>query len=97
MFIYYFPRFIPPLAVFFSMQSSGIPPRKFHILIILCYNSERGLKAEFWINILLWILGWIPGVIHAWCADHTPLAMSLKSANRHDCHRWIISRSEGAV
>jgi len=27
---------------------------------------KRGLKADFWINILLWILGWIPGVIHSW-------------------------------
>ncbi|TFK90118.1 UPF0057-domain-containing protein [Polyporus arcularius HHB13444] len=27
---------------------------------------KRGLAADFWINILLWIFGWIPGVIHAW-------------------------------
>ncbi|TEB31807.1 UPF0057-domain-containing protein [Coprinellus micaceus] len=27
---------------------------------------KRGCAAEFWINILLRILGWIPGVIHAW-------------------------------
>jgi uncharacterized membrane protein YqaE (UPF0057 family) len=27
---------------------------------------ERGLHADFWINIVLWILGWIPGVIHSW-------------------------------
>ncbi|KAI0795691.1 hypothetical protein C8Q75DRAFT_803556 [Abortiporus biennis] len=27
---------------------------------------KRGLAADFWINILLWILGWIPGVLHAW-------------------------------
>ncbi|KAI0088791.1 hypothetical protein BDY19DRAFT_945972 [Irpex rosettiformis] len=27
---------------------------------------KRGLKIDFWINILLWILGWIPGVLHAW-------------------------------
>ncbi|KAI0945307.1 hypothetical protein AcW1_001555 [Taiwanofungus camphoratus] len=27
---------------------------------------KRGLRADFWINILLWILGWIPGVLHAW-------------------------------
>ncbi|KAF8638236.1 hypothetical protein AX14_010205 [Amanita brunnescens Koide BX004] len=27
---------------------------------------KRGISADFWINILLWILGWIPGVIHAW-------------------------------
>ena len=28
-----------------------------------------GLKQsalDFWINIALWILGWIPGVLHAW-------------------------------
>ncbi|KAF8878322.1 hypothetical protein BD779DRAFT_1649967 [Infundibulicybe gibba] len=27
---------------------------------------KRGCAADFWINILLCILGWIPGVIHAW-------------------------------
>ncbi|KAJ6571635.1 hypothetical protein B0H19DRAFT_1255593 [Mycena capillaripes] len=27
---------------------------------------KRGLLADFWINICLTILGWIPGVIHAW-------------------------------
>ncbi|KAF8908614.1 hypothetical protein CPB84DRAFT_1674306 [Gymnopilus junonius] len=29
---------------------------------------KRGCAADFWINICLWILGWIPGVIHAWYA-----------------------------
>ncbi|KAI0263120.1 hypothetical protein BC834DRAFT_889163 [Gloeopeniophorella convolvens] len=27
---------------------------------------KRGCRADLWINILLWILGWIPGVLHAW-------------------------------
>ncbi|KZT10532.1 UPF0057-domain-containing protein [Laetiporus sulphureus 93-53] len=27
---------------------------------------KRGLTADFWINVCLWILGWIPGVLHAW-------------------------------
>ncbi|KAF8630998.1 hypothetical protein AX15_002689 [Amanita polypyramis BW_CC] len=27
---------------------------------------KNGIGSDFWINILLWILGWIPGVIHAW-------------------------------
>ncbi|KAI0691858.1 hypothetical protein BC835DRAFT_1359562 [Cytidiella melzeri] len=27
---------------------------------------KRGLAADFWINILLCFVGWIPGVIHAW-------------------------------
>ncbi|KIM42097.1 hypothetical protein M413DRAFT_444564 [Hebeloma cylindrosporum] len=27
---------------------------------------KHGIKADFWINICLTILGWIPGVIHAW-------------------------------
>ncbi|KAF3761875.1 UPF0057-domain-containing protein [Cryphonectria parasitica EP155] len=27
---------------------------------------KRGLHADLWINILLTILGWIPGVLHAW-------------------------------
>ncbi|KAJ6590714.1 hypothetical protein DFH09DRAFT_210012 [Mycena vulgaris] len=27
---------------------------------------KRGLLADFWINVCLTILGWIPGVLHAW-------------------------------
>ncbi|PLW11370.1 hypothetical protein PCANC_21861 [Puccinia coronata f. sp. avenae] len=27
---------------------------------------KRECKADFWINVALFILGWIPGVIHAW-------------------------------
>ncbi|KAK3687734.1 hypothetical protein B0T22DRAFT_498055 [Podospora appendiculata] len=27
---------------------------------------KRGCIADFWINICLTILGWLPGVIHAW-------------------------------
>ncbi|KAI0246179.1 UPF0057-domain-containing protein [Lactifluus subvellereus] len=27
---------------------------------------KRACHADLWINIALWILGWIPGVIHAW-------------------------------
>ena len=27
---------------------------------------KRGFKADFWINVLLCILAWLPGVIHAW-------------------------------
>ncbi len=27
--------------------------------------TEVGLKAQFWVNILLTILGYIPGIIHA--------------------------------
>ncbi|EPT01230.1 hypothetical protein FOMPIDRAFT_1120960 [Fomitopsis schrenkii] len=27
---------------------------------------KTGLRAEFWINVLLTILGWIPGILHAW-------------------------------
>jgi hypothetical protein len=27
---------------------------------------KRGCAADFWINICLSILGWIPGVLHAW-------------------------------
>ncbi|KAF5318451.1 hypothetical protein D9619_010730 [Psilocybe cf. subviscida] len=27
---------------------------------------KRGCAADFWINVLLCILGWLPGVIHAW-------------------------------
>ncbi|KAK9763749.1 hypothetical protein K7432_009310 [Basidiobolus ranarum] len=27
---------------------------------------KRGIKADFWINLGLTLLGWIPGVVHAW-------------------------------
>ncbi|PWN23885.1 UPF0057-domain-containing protein [Microstroma glucosiphilum] len=27
---------------------------------------KRGCSNAFWINIILWLLAWIPGVIHAW-------------------------------
>ncbi|KAK0183984.1 hypothetical protein F5146DRAFT_1039637 [Armillaria mellea] len=27
---------------------------------------KRGCTADFWINLALCVLGWIPGVIHAW-------------------------------
>lgn len=27
---------------------------------------KRGFHGDFWINILLTIIGWIPGVLHAW-------------------------------
>jgi len=27
---------------------------------------KKGLRADFWINVLLTILGWIPGILHAW-------------------------------
>ena len=26
---------------------------------------QVGITTHFWINLILWILGWIPGVIHA--------------------------------
>ncbi|ORY33476.1 hypothetical protein BCR39DRAFT_520346 [Naematelia encephala] len=28
--------------------------------------AKRGVGSDLFINILLWILGWIPGVLHAW-------------------------------
>ncbi|EJT96564.1 UPF0057-domain-containing protein [Dacryopinax primogenitus] len=27
---------------------------------------KRGITADFWINICLCILAWLPGVLHAW-------------------------------
>lgn len=39
------------------------------------------LRADFWINILLWILGWIPGVLHAWYVFCTSL--SRKDSRRY--------------
>ncbi|KAH9831136.1 uncharacterized protein C8Q71DRAFT_861870 [Rhodofomes roseus] len=36
------------------------------ILPPLAVFFKRGLLADFWINVCLSILGWIPGVLHAW-------------------------------
>ncbi|KAF8268340.1 hypothetical protein EI94DRAFT_1188438 [Lactarius quietus] len=32
---------------------------------------KRRCHADFWINVALCILGWIPGVIHAWWIIYT--------------------------
>ncbi|EMD31926.1 hypothetical protein CERSUDRAFT_119256 [Gelatoporia subvermispora B] len=48
----------PTRDVFLYFLALFIPP--------LAVFFKRGIKADFWINILLWILGWIPGVLHAW-------------------------------
>ncbi|KAH9985644.1 UPF0057-domain-containing protein, partial [Russula compacta] len=32
---------------------------------------KRGCHVDLWINIALWILGWLPGVIHAWYPSST--------------------------
>ena len=31
----------------------------------LAVGLRRGLSGPFWLNVLLTIIGWIPGVIHA--------------------------------
>ncbi|KAF8900311.1 hypothetical protein CPB85DRAFT_1325959 [Mucidula mucida] len=41
----------------------------YFLAILLPFVSvfmKRGCAADFWINILLCCLGWIPGIIHAW-------------------------------
>ncbi|EKM56903.1 uncharacterized protein PHACADRAFT_194476 [Phanerochaete carnosa HHB-10118-sp] len=48
--LYFLAIIIPPLPVFFKR---GL-------------TAGESLESYFWINILLWILGWIPGIIHAW-------------------------------
>ncbi|KAI0718377.1 UPF0057-domain-containing protein [Cerioporus squamosus] len=48
----------PTHDVFLYFLALFIPP--------LTVFFKRGLAADFWINILLWIFGWIPGVLHAW-------------------------------
>lgn len=36
---------------------------------------EVGLTKHFWINILLTLLGWLPGVVHAiWIISRRPVA-----------------------
>ncbi|EUC64363.1 stress response RCI peptide protein, putative [Rhizoctonia solani AG-3 Rhs1AP] len=39
---------------------------------------KRGCSADVLINILLWVLGWIPGVIHAWSVN-IPLVVFAKT------------------
>ncbi|ESK86242.1 UPF0057-domain-containing protein [Moniliophthora roreri MCA 2997] len=54
---------------------------------------KRGCAADFWINIALCILGWIPGVIHAWCVYLQFQAWAGTDLG----FRYIISKSEGAM
>lgn len=35
------------------------------VLPPLAVAMDRGLSSAFWLNVLLTIIGWIPGVIHA--------------------------------
>lgn len=35
------------------------------ILPPLAVGLRRGLSGSFWLNVLLTIIGWVPGVIHA--------------------------------
>ncbi len=36
------------------------------ILPPLAVFMKRGIHSDFWLNILLTLLGWFPGMIHAW-------------------------------
>jgi len=50
------------------MALTGTDPIKFLLAILLPPVGvfvEVGLTAHFWLNILLTILGFIPGIIHA--------------------------------
>ncbi|KAF8189293.1 UPF0057-domain-containing protein [Pholiota molesta] len=52
-----------------TVVSSNYDVALYFLAIILPPVSvflKRGCAADFWINICLSILGWIPGVIHAW-------------------------------
>lgn len=42
---------------------------------------KRGIHSEFWINILLTLLGYIPGIIHAFYVVH----------KYRDSHHWAPS------
>jgi len=37
------------------------------LLPLVAVFMERGCGCQFCINILLTLLGWIPGIIHAYC------------------------------
>ncbi|PPQ67752.1 hypothetical protein CVT26_007039 [Gymnopilus dilepis] len=65
--LYFLAIFIPPLAVFMKRGCTAAL-----LEWSLLWLGQEGACADgcgstdFWINICLWILGWIPGVIHAW-------------------------------
>ncbi|KAI0284645.1 hypothetical protein BGY98DRAFT_947922, partial [Russula aff. rugulosa BPL654] len=64
--LYFLAIFLPPLAVFFKKAGcSGGKPRRLHPTRSV-RPLTRTVGSDVWINIALWILGWIPGVIHAW-------------------------------
>jgi len=48
---------------------------------------RRGCKADLFINVLLCILGWIPGIIHAWYII-SQMERNPKSMGRPDGRRY---------
>lgn len=51
---------------------------------------KTGCDSNFLINILLTILAWLPGVIHAWFVQF----VSINSQASLTKHRWVISKHE---
>ncbi|KAI5992873.1 UPF0057-domain-containing protein [Pisolithus marmoratus] len=56
------------LAMYVLASPTRYSPLPFSISVVppLAVFFKRGCAADFWINICLSILGWIPGVLHAW-------------------------------
>lgn len=58
-------RFLPLLHGNPTLDLTMLP-RLCRLLPPVSVFLKRGCAADFWINVCLSILGWIPGVIHAW-------------------------------
>jgi uncharacterized membrane protein YqaE (UPF0057 family) len=49
---------------------------------------ERGIGADLIINIILTILGWIPGIIHAFCESSVCPSNTLYSCSEFERSRY---------
>ncbi|KAI0776389.1 hypothetical protein BC629DRAFT_1525970 [Irpex lacteus] len=50
------------------MPAQASPTSDVCLYFLALFIPPLTVFFNFWINILLWILGWIPGVLHAWLA-----------------------------
>ena len=62
----------------------------------IAYADRRG-SVDFWINVLLDFLGWIPGVIHAWYVNFPGFVNERRARINLKCNRYIISHTEGVA
>ncbi|KAJ3893181.1 hypothetical protein GG344DRAFT_63987 [Lentinula edodes] len=63
--LYFLAIILPPLSVLLRSPFSQTEPVLYQSEVVQLHVYP--IFPDFWINICLSILGWIPGIIHAWC------------------------------